>query len=113
MPFCSTPDHGSLSSPPPPTTVRELRFRRSGVLEWGERRAPELQEPTDAIVRPFVAGRCDGDSLPIHRPVSRAMQAGMALGVIDPVVGCICGRVTFPGPFAIGHECVAEVLQVG
>src|SRR5699024_10580024 len=99
--------------PAPPTTVRELRFRRSGVLEWGERRAPELQEPTDAIVRPFVAGRCDGDTLPIHRPVSRAMQAGMALGVIDPVVGSICGRVPFRGPFAIGHECVAEVLQVG
>ncbi|PWV44594.1 zinc-binding dehydrogenase [Nocardiopsis sp. L17-MgMaSL7] len=94
-------------------TVRELLFRRSGVLEWGERPAPTLEEGTDAIVRPILAGRCDGDTLPIHRPVSRAMQAGMALGAIDPVVGSICGRVPFQGPFGIGHECVAEVLETG
>jgi threonine dehydrogenase-like Zn-dependent dehydrogenase len=65
------------------------------------------------IVRPFVAGRCDGDTLPIHRPVSRALQAGMALRLVDPIVGCICGSVPFKGPFAIGHECVAEVVAVG
>lgn len=94
-------------------TARELRFHRSGLLKWGERPAPALSEATDAIVRPFLAGRCDGDTLPIHRPVSRAMQAGMALGAVDPVVGSICGRVPFQGPFAIGHECVAEVLDVG
>ena len=75
--------------------------------------APSLQDPGDAIVRPFIAGRCDGDTLPIHRPVSRAMQVGMAVGAIDPVVGCICGAVPFKGPFAIGHECVAQVVSVG
>ena len=32
---------------------------------------------------------------------------------IDPVVACICGKVPFKGPFAIGHECVAEVTEVG
>ena len=72
-----------------------------------------MQDPGDAIVRPFVAGRCDGDTLPIHRPVSRAMQVGMAVRAIDPVVGCICGAVPFKGPFAIGHECVAQVVAVG
>jgi alcohol dehydrogenase len=95
------------------STVRELLFRRSGVLEWGERPAPALREGTDAIVRPFLAGRCDGDTLPIHRPVSRAMQVGIALGAVDPVVGSICGRIPFRGPFGIGHECVAEVLETG
>jgi threonine dehydrogenase-like Zn-dependent dehydrogenase len=64
-------------------------------------------------VRPFIAGRCDGDTVPIHRPVSRALQAGIALRAIDPVVACICGSVPFKGPFAIGHECVAEVVAVG
>jgi len=93
--------------------VRELRLIRSGRLAWGEREAPALQDPGDAIVRPFLAARCDGDTLPIHRPVSRALQAGMALRLVDPVVGCICGRVPFKGPFAIGHECVAEVVAVG
>ena len=93
--------------------MRELHFVRSGRLEWRERAAPRLQAAGDAIVRPFVAGRCDGDTVPIHQPVSRAMQLGMAVGAIDPVVGCICGAVPFKGPFAIGHECVAQVIAVG
>jgi threonine dehydrogenase-like Zn-dependent dehydrogenase len=93
--------------------VRELQFMRSGRLRWHERDEPALKDPGDAIVRPFIAGRCDGDTLPLHRPVSRALQVGMALRLVDPVVGCICGRVPFKGPFAIGHECVAEVVAVG
>jgi threonine dehydrogenase-like Zn-dependent dehydrogenase len=93
--------------------MRELQFIRAGRLAWRHRDAPHLRDPTDAIVRPFIAARCDGDTLPIHRPVSRLMQAGLAARVIDPVVGCICGAVPFKGPFAIGHECVAQVLAVG
>ncbi|GAF46492.1 zinc-dependent alcohol dehydrogenase [Rhodococcus wratislaviensis] len=93
--------------------MRELTFLRAGHLEWRDRPEPSLQDPTDAIVRPFVAGRCDGDTLPIHRRVSRAMQVGLRAGLIDPVVGCICGPVPFQGPFAIGHECIAEVVETG
>ena len=92
---------------------RELRFERSGRLAWHERGPLVVEDDGDAIVRPFVAGRCDGDTLPIHRPVSRALQAGIALRVIDPVVAHVCGRVPYQGPFAIGHECVAEVVAVG
>jgi threonine dehydrogenase-like Zn-dependent dehydrogenase len=93
--------------------VRELHLIRAGRLAWRERDAPAIEDPGDAIVRPFVAGRCDGDTVPIHRPVSRALQLGIALRAIDPVVGCICGSVPFRGPFAIGHECVAQVVEVG
>ncbi len=93
--------------------MRELHFMRSGRLAWHEREPPRIEDERDAIVRPFLAGRCDGDTLPIHRPVSRALQAGMALRLVDPVVGCICGKVPFKGPFAIGHECVAQVVAVG
>ncbi|MCA1188992.1 MULTISPECIES: alcohol dehydrogenase catalytic domain-containing protein [unclassified Saccharopolyspora] len=93
--------------------MRELQFRRSGRLVWHERAEPVIEDPGDALVRPFLAGRCDGDTLPIHRPVSRALQAGMALGLVDPVIGSICGSVPFQGPFAIGHECVAEIVEVG
>jgi threonine dehydrogenase-like Zn-dependent dehydrogenase len=93
--------------------MRELHLIRAGRLEWRDRPAPTLQDPRDALVRPFVAGRCDGDTLPIHRHVSRAMQIGMRVGLVDPIVGTICGRVPFQGPFAIGHECVAEVIEVG
>ena len=93
--------------------MRELAFIRSGRLAWRDRDAAILEGPGDAIVRPFIAARCDGDTVPIHLPVSRLMQAGIAVRAIDPVVGCICGRVPFRGPFAIGHECVAQVLSVG
>ncbi|MEU7860225.1 alcohol dehydrogenase catalytic domain-containing protein [Nonomuraea sp. NPDC049141] len=93
--------------------MHELRFERSGRLAWHETEEPRLREPDDVIVRPFVAGRCDGDTVPIHRPVSRPMQAGLALGLIDPIVASIVGPVPFKGPFAIGHECVAEVVETG
>lgn len=91
----------------------ELQLVRSGQLAWRDVQPRQLQTPGDAIVRPFVAARCDGDTLPIHNRVSRALQLGIAVGAVDPVVACICGKVPFKGPFAIGHECVAEVIEVG
>jgi alcohol dehydrogenase len=93
--------------------MRELNLVKTGHLEWRDREEPRLQEPRDAIVRPFVASRCDGDALPIHRHVSRAMQVGMHVGQVDPVVGTITGSVPFQGPFGIGHECVAQVIALG
>jgi alcohol dehydrogenase len=93
--------------------MRELTFVRHGHLEWRDRPDPALEEETDALVRPFVASRCDGDTLPLHRPVSRAMQLGLKTGRIDPVVAAIIGDVPFQGPFGIGHECVAQVTAVG
>ncbi|MET8779580.1 alcohol dehydrogenase catalytic domain-containing protein [Nocardia sp. NPDC004654] len=93
--------------------MRELQFIRAGHLEWRDRPDPVLEAGGDAIVRPFVAGRCDGDTMPIHRHVSRAMQLGIRAGLVDPVVASICGPVPFQGPFGIGHECIAEVLEVG
>ena len=83
------------------------------VFTWVERPEPTLQTASDAIVRPIVVSRCDGDALPIHRHVSRATQAGLKAGVIDPAVGHICGARPFAGPFAIGHECIAEVVALG
>jgi threonine dehydrogenase-like Zn-dependent dehydrogenase len=93
--------------------MRELNFLRTGKLDWIERQDPQLITGDDAIVRPIVVSRCDGDTLPIHHRVSRAMQAGLKTGVIDPAVGSICGPVPFHGPFAIGHEAIAEVVETG
>jgi threonine dehydrogenase-like Zn-dependent dehydrogenase len=93
--------------------LRELNFVRAGRLEWQDRPDPALESPSDALVRPFVASRCDGDVLPIHRPVSRAMQLGLKLGLIDPVVAAIVGEVPFRGPFGIGHECIGQITAVG
>jgi alcohol dehydrogenase len=93
--------------------MRELLLTRPGHLEWGERDAPTVEDPRDALVRPFVAGRCDGDTLPINRRASGALRLGMRLGLVDPVVRSVCGAAPFKGPYAIGHECVAEVVDVG
>lgn len=93
--------------------MRELNFLAAGKLGWVERDEPVLQGDDDAIVRPFVAARCDGDVVPIHNRVSRPLQLGIKVGLIDPAVGHIAGPVPYRAPFAIGHECVAEVVQVG
>ncbi|MGL6236623.1 MAG: zinc-dependent alcohol dehydrogenase [Segniliparus sp.] len=93
--------------------MRELNLVAAGKLAWFDRPEPALSGDEDAIVRPFVVSRCDGDCLPIHRNVSRVMQAGLRAGLLDPAVGGICGPVPFAGPFPIGHECVAEVVEVG
>src|SRR5699024_7062958 len=91
----------------------ELTYVRTGTLEWRERPAPTLVEATDALVRPFVASRCDGDTVPLHKNVSRPMQAAIKIGMIDPVVSSIVGGVPFQGPFGIGHEAIAQVTEIG
>jgi threonine dehydrogenase-like Zn-dependent dehydrogenase len=49
---------------------------------------PVVHERTDAIVRPVAATTCDVDKM------------------------IIVGKSPVPPPFAIGHECVAEVVEV-
>lgn len=69
--------------------MRSLIFLEPGRLEWQEVPEPRIEDPRDAIVRPVAASACDLD---------RAIVAGMT---------------PFTGPFAIGHECVAEVVETG
>ncbi len=92
--------------------MRQLTFVKKGVLEWRDAASPRLLEPGDAIVRPFVASRCDGDSIFLFHDFSRALSIGAALHVIDPSVHAL-GERPFGGPFPYGHECVAEVTEVG
>ena len=40
--------------------MRELQLVRTGRLAWSERAEPVLEDLGDAIVRPFLAARCDG-----------------------------------------------------
>ncbi len=69
--------------------MRQLTFIRPGTLEWREVAEPGLEGPQEAIVRPIAVGRCDLDGA---------------------IVG---GRAPFEGPFAIGHEFVAEIVALG
>ena len=95
-----------------PNTMAALTFLRKGRLEWRDVPAPQLHGPHEALVRPIVASRCDGDCLFLFHDFSRALQLGAALHVIDPEVRELGDR-PFAGPFAYGHECIAEVIDVG
>lgn len=69
--------------------MRTLVFVRPGALEWREAADPVLVGDREALVRPVAATTCDLDQLVIR------------------------GQAPFEGPFAIGHECVAEVVDLG
>jgi alcohol dehydrogenase len=70
--------------------MQQLTFVEPGSLEWREVEAPPPPAPDQAIVRPVAVATCDIDTA---------------------IIG---GRATwFTGSFPMGHECVAEVLDVG
>ncbi len=69
--------------------MQSLHFLAPGRFEWREVAAPRLASVRDAIVRPLAVARCDLD---LH---------------------IATGAVPFAGPFAFGHECVAEVVDAG
>src|SRR5688572_13977597 len=69
--------------------MQELYFVEAKKLEWRERPTPRIEGDRQALVRPLAVARCDLD-LPIA-----------------------LGRFPLPGPFAIGHEVVGEVIEVG
>jgi alcohol dehydrogenase len=69
--------------------MEQLTFVEPHRLEWREVPAPRLEADTAALVRPLAVTTCDLDH------------------------GIIAGRVPLPGPFPLGHEFVAEVVDVG
>ncbi|EKX63671.1 alcohol dehydrogenase catalytic domain-containing protein [Streptomyces ipomoeae] len=69
--------------------MRELTYVARDTVEWREAPDPKLQSDQEAIVAPVAATSCDVDT---------AILAGH--GFLDP-------------PFALGHECVARVVEAG
>ena len=69
--------------------MRQLTFVKPKVLEWHDVPAPRLDGPRQAVVAPVAATTCDLDR------------------------SIIKGRAPFGGPIALGHEFVAEVIEVG
>ena len=69
--------------------MRRLEYVRRGELRHVDAPMPALQSDGDAIVQPVAATTCDLD---------RAIIAGLT---------------PFEGPFALGHEAVGEVIEVG
>lgn len=69
--------------------MRQLQYLGPGQVDWREIPEPTLGSAEAAVVRPIAVGTCDLDG-----PVVR-------------------GETFAPGPFALGHEFVAEVVEVG
>ncbi|MER7574952.1 alcohol dehydrogenase catalytic domain-containing protein [Streptomyces sp. NPDC126514] len=69
--------------------MKSLTYTGKGELSWSHLPAPRIRQPHEAIVAPVAATTCDLD---------RAM---------------IAGKTPFRGPFALGHECVARVVELG
>ncbi len=67
----------------------QLTYTGPDALEWREAPEPRPSSDSAALVRPLAVATCDLDALIIE------------------------GVSPFPAPFPIGHECVAEVLEVG
>ena len=69
--------------------MRRLEFVAPRRLEFREVTEPRIESDDQVIVRPVASTTCDLD---------RAIIAGVT---------------PFQAPFAIGHECVAEVVDIG
>ena len=67
--------------------MRQLTFMGPGELRWDEVAEPVLSGTADALVRPVALATCDLDA------------------------ALIAGAAPIPGPFAFGHEFVAEVAE--
>lgn len=69
--------------------MRELTYIGTRKLEWREVPAPKLESDDAAIVYPVAGTTCDVDS------------------------AILAGHSPIPAPFAIGHEGIARVVEVG
>lgn len=92
--------------------MQQLYFIKKGKLEWREVARPEISHALQAIVRPFSVAKCDLDDAFLFNNIELKLKIGRALGLIDPHYKSIFGNL-LKGPFAFGHECVAEVLEIG
>lgn len=92
--------------------MRELNLLSPGKLRWLDRPEPTLLREDDAIVRPFMASRCDADWLAMSSKI-RGVWLSEKMRLADPILRETFGAKSYAAPCAIGHECVAEVVEVG
>lgn len=91
-------------------------FIEPGCLEWWDTKEPEIQESTDVLVRPLAVARCDLDAaLLAGEAPFRGKILHYLRNHLPEAVGQngLFRRAPFNGPFAFGHEGVAEVVTIG
>ena len=80
---------GRAARAPGQSRMRALVVSPGGAARWRAVRKPGLLGAQSALVRPLAVATCD---------VDRAM---------------LLGRSIFPLPLQLGHECVAEIVEIG
>lgn len=93
--------------------MQQLYFVKKGILEWRDVPAPVLQHKQEAIVRPFAVAKCDLDDAYLFNPLPLKLRLGKLFNKVDPAYFSSFGKNFLQGPFPFGHECVAEVIEVG
>lgn len=93
--------------------MKQLTFIKKGVLEWWDVEPPNLEQPTDIIARPLAVARCDVDSQFLFSDLHALLDYGKQGGFVDSSITHFMSDVPFKGPFPIGHECVAEIVDCG
>lgn len=96
--------------------MKQLMFIEPGVLRWDEIEAPKLLEGEDALIRPLAVARCDLDLALIDGIAP--FRGKMLHCMRNHLPGWLGQRGIFrnaplKGPFPLGHESVAEVIEVG
>ena len=81
--------------------MQQLTYIKKNVLEWWDVEEPTLQSPTDVIVRPLAAARCDGDKVFLFNNITKSIQVGLALHYLDPVTIDLLGKNPYKGPIPI------------
>jgi threonine dehydrogenase-like Zn-dependent dehydrogenase len=92
--------------------MKQLFFIKKGKLEWRESKLPEITSGYEALVRPFSVAKCDLDDFYLFDNIVPKLKLGNFLGIVDPAFNHFFGKMV-SGPFAFGHECVGEVMEIG
>jgi alcohol dehydrogenase len=68
--------------------MRQLTYHEARRVEWEDVPQPALGGEGEALVRPIAVATCDLDTMIVRGGI-------------------------FPGPLPLGHECVAEIVDLG
>lgn len=93
--------------------MKQLTYVRHGELRWDDVAEPILTDRSAATVRPFVVSRSDLDAVMVQNDMQRNFRWGRLLNRVDKSIGKKLGREPFKGPFAMGQECIAQVVDMG
>ncbi len=93
--------------------MQQLTYIKAKKLIWEEKPEPKIINNDDALVRPFIVARCDLDAAFLFRNAYKYVALGRLFGQLDKKLGDIVRPNLFKGPFPFGHECVAEIVELG